>query len=71
MTTDVEIAHAGMALRGAARLMADRQVRRLPVTDQDKRPVGIVPQGGLATRADDDDLVGQTVKEISEKPDDE
>jgi CBS domain-containing protein len=70
MTDDLVYCHADQDTAEAAQLMADRQIRRLPVIDQDKRLVGIVSQGDLATRTDDDDLVGQTVEEISEKPGD-
>ena len=51
----------------AADLMARRQIRRLPVLDQDKRLVGVVSLGDLATRTPDDDVVGQTVQDISEQ----
>jgi CBS domain-containing protein len=67
MTDELVYCHADQDTAEAAQLMADRQIRRLPVIDQDKRLVGIVSQGDLATRTDDDDLVGQTVEEISEK----
>ena len=36
----------------AQRKMADRQVRRLPVVDADKRLVGIISLGDVATNAD-------------------
>lgn len=49
----------------AAQMMADRQIRRLPVLNRDKRLIGIVSQGDLAVRTRDDDMVGQTVEEIS------
>ena len=49
----------------AAASMAEQQVQRLPVLNRDKRLVGVVSQGDLATRSGDDDLVGQTVEEIS------
>jgi CBS domain-containing protein len=52
----------------AAQVMAERKVRRLAVLNRDKRLVGIVSQGDLAVRTPDDDLIGQTVEEIS-KPD--
>lgn len=50
----------------AAEMMADRQVRRIPVVDDDQRIVGIVVQADLAQRADvDADLLGDTVSEVS------
>lgn len=60
--------HADQDTAEAAQIMADRQIRRLPVVDEDMRLIGVVSQGDLATRTSDDDLVGQTVEEISEKP---
>ena len=51
----------------AADLMSQRQIRRLPVLSQDKRLVGVVSLGDLATRTPDDDVVGQTVQDISQK----
>jgi CBS domain-containing protein len=51
----------------AADLMAQRQIRRLPVLNQDKRLVGVVSLGDLATRTPDDDVVGQTVQDVSKQ----
>lgn len=48
----------------AARLMAQHQVRRLPVCEEDGRLVGMLAQADLA-RAGDDRLVGDTVEKIS------
>ena len=50
----------------AAELMAEKQLRRLPILSRDKRLVGVVSLGDLATRTGDDDVVGQTVEDISE-----
>jgi CBS domain-containing protein len=52
----------------AAELMAENEVRRLPVLNSDKRLVGIVSLGDLAARTGDDDIVGQTVQDISSSP---
>jgi len=51
----------------AAELMAEKQIRRLPIVNRDKRLVGVVSLGDLATRTGDDDVVGQTVEDISEQ----
>lgn len=48
----------------ALRLMGERQVRRLPVVDADKRLVGIVALGDLALERPQ--AVGPTVSDISE-----
>ena len=68
MTDDLVFCYDDQDTSDAAQVMAERQVRRLPVVDRDKRLVGVVSQGDLATRTSDDDLVGQTVEDISEGP---
>jgi CBS domain-containing protein len=35
--------------------------------NQDKRLVGVVSLGDLATRTSDDDIVGQTVQDVSQQ----
>ena len=49
----------------ALRLMAQHQVRRLPVVEEDGRLVGILAQADVA-RAGDDARTGQVVEEISQ-----
>ena len=49
----------------ALRLMAQHQVRRLPVVEEDGRLVGIVAQADVA-RHGDDARTGQVVEQISE-----
>jgi CBS domain-containing protein len=49
----------------ALRLMAQHQVRRLPVVEEDGRLVGIVAQADVA-REGDDRATGQMVQQISE-----
>jgi len=49
----------------ALRLMAQHQVRRLPVVEEDGRLVGIVAQADIA-RAGDDARTGQVVEQISQ-----
>ena len=49
----------------ALRLMAQHQVRRLPVVEEDGRLVGVVAQADVA-RHGDDAKTGQVVQEISE-----
>src|SRR6266487_2723537 len=49
----------------ALRLMAQHQVRRLPVVEEDGRLVGVVAQADIA-REGDDRQTGQLVEEISE-----
>lgn len=52
------------SLEEAARLMAEHQVRRLPVCEEDGRLVGMLAQADVA-RSGRDALVGDTVERIS------
>jgi CBS domain-containing protein len=49
----------------AERVMRERQVRRLPVVNRDKRLVGIVSLGDLATK-DDVSAAGETLEKVSQ-----
>jgi CBS domain-containing protein len=49
----------------ALRLMAQHQVRRLPVVEQDGRLVGVVAQADIARQADDR-KTGEVVERISQ-----
>jgi len=49
-----------------AALMGDRQVRRLPVLNREKRMVGIVSLGDLAVDDTADDEAGEALSEISQ-----
>ena len=64
-TTDVIAARPDMSTREAAELMAEHQVRRLPVVDGG-RLVGIVSIGDLAVKEAKDSRVGDTLEHISE-----
>jgi CBS domain-containing protein len=47
-------------------LMSIHQVRRIPVMDQNRRIVGIIAQGDIATRLDNAQKTGELVEKISE-----
>jgi CBS domain-containing protein len=50
----------------AARLMKNKQIRRLVVLNRDKRLVGILSLGDLAVDTRDERLAGETLERISE-----
>jgi CBS domain-containing protein len=63
MTGEVLYCTQDQSADEALRMMGEQQVRRLPVVDADKRLVGVVSLGDLATRGDSD--VDNAVREIS------
>ncbi len=65
MTADPVSVGPEQSVDEAQRIMADRQVRRLPVVE-DGRLVGLVVIGQVARRDDARD-VGETLKDVSEK----
>ena len=64
-TRGVICATSDMSTREARELMAEHQVRRLPVVDDDCL-VGIVSIGDLAVKEGKDGQVGDTLQSISE-----
>lgn len=62
---DVVTIDPQQSLDEAARLMAQHQVRRLPVVEEDGRLVGIVAQADVA-QAGKDSLTGELVQQISQ-----
>ena len=53
-------------VQAAARLMADRQVRRLPVVDRDGRLTGILAMADLAVDRETQDEAGKALEGVSE-----
>jgi len=53
-------------IQKALDVMAIHQVRRIPVTDENRRIVGIIAQGDVATRLDHPEKTGELVAKISE-----
>ena len=61
---DVVTVDPQQSLEEAARLMAEHQLRRLPVCEEDGKLVGIVAQADIA-QSGHDTLTGETVQQIS------
>jgi CBS domain-containing protein len=66
MTTDIVYGFDDQDVAAAARLMQEKQIRRLLVLNRAKRLVGIVSLGDLAVEAGDERLAGEALKQISE-----
>ncbi|MCX6345752.1 MAG: CBS domain-containing protein [Armatimonadetes bacterium] len=65
MTTNLVVGSPSMSLEEACILMADHQVRRLPIVENDKL-VGIIAQADLAIDLEEDELLAETLEKISE-----
>jgi CBS domain-containing protein len=61
---DVVTIDPQQSLEEAARLMAENQIRRLPVVEEDGKLVGILAQADVA-QVGHDQLTGETVQQIS------
>lgn len=65
MTSDVVTCRADQDANHVMDLMARHQLRRIPVTDEDNRIIGIVAQADVAVRADMPNKTGEVVERIS------
>ena len=66
MSSDLICCFEDQDISEAAKLMEDKQVRRLVVLNRDKQMVGILSLGDVATRNADDKLSGEALERISE-----
>jgi CBS domain-containing protein len=66
MTRDVIHCYEDEDAEAAARLMQERQVRRVLVIDHDERLVGIVSLGDLAAETGDPRRIGEVLQDVSE-----
>jgi CBS domain-containing protein len=66
MSTDLAYCFEDAEIGEALSLMENRQIRRLPVLNRDKRLVGIVSLGDLAVHSGQKGRLGETLKEVSQ-----
>jgi CBS domain-containing protein len=66
MTPEVIYCFDDEDVKEAAKKMEEKQVRRLPVLNREKRLVGIVSLGDLAVRTGKEKLVGEVLERVSE-----
>ena len=65
MSEGIAWAYEDDSVEKAAKLMSERQVRRLPVVDRDKRLIGIVALGDFAVERSQIEPAAQALSEIS------
>jgi CBS domain-containing protein len=66
MTPQVVYCFEDQDVTEAAKLMKEKQIRRLAVLNRQKRLTGIVSLGDLAVEAGNEQLAGETLEGISE-----
>jgi CBS domain-containing protein len=71
MTSEIYYCFENTSIDDAAILMMEKQIRRLPVINDDKDLIGIVSLGDISVDVEDDEFSGATLEEISKpsKPD--
>jgi CBS domain-containing protein len=65
MTREVITCRAEEDVQHAMRAMAEYQLRRIPVVDNDGMLVGIISQADVATRLNEPETTAEVVREIS------
>ena len=65
MSRDLCFCYEDESVESAAKVMEEKQIRRLPVFDRNERAVGIVSLGDLAVRNRDDRLSGKVLERVS------
>lgn len=65
MSTDLFTVSPDTFVFEAARLMGDKQVRRVPVVDADGRLAGIIAMADVALQTEDQQEIAETLEEIS------
>ena len=66
MTRKMVTCHAEDDLQKALDAMAENQLRRIPIVDNDDKLVGIIAQADVATRVNQPEKTAKMVKEISQ-----
>jgi CBS domain-containing protein len=66
MTPNVVYCFEDQDVRDAAELMAEKQIRRLVVLDRNKKLTGIISLGDICVRCGDEEMVANTLDDISQ-----
>jgi CBS domain-containing protein len=65
MTAEIKYVFEDEDIRTASRKMGDWQVRRLPVLNRDKRLVGVISLGDIASEAKDKQASGEAMEGVT------
>lgn len=65
MTPQVIYCFEDQDVSEVAKLMQEKQIRRLPILSREKRLVGIVSLGDLAVHSGEEKVISKTIKEVS------
>lgn len=65
MSREIVYCFEDQEIEEAMSLMEAKQIRRLPILSREKRLVGIVSLGDLAVHAGQNEMLGETLKEVS------
>ena len=66
MTPDIQFCMEDQPVEHAAKIMRERQIRRLVVLNRDRKLVGIISLGDLAVDTEDHELAGAALEDISQ-----
>lgn len=66
MTPSPITGNPSMSLEDACRLMANNQIRRLPIVDEKNHVVGVVALADLAIDFEEEEMIAETLEKISE-----
>ena len=66
MTQEVVYCFEDQEVSDAAKLMQERQIRRLPILNREKGLIGIVSLGDVAVHSGEKSVVAETINEVSE-----
>jgi CBS domain-containing protein len=68
MTHEVSWCYDDQTTDEVARLMKDKDIRRVLVLNREKRLVGVISIGDLAQASGEEQKAGETIKDIAEAP---
>jgi CBS domain-containing protein len=65
MSREIWFCYEDQSVESVAKLIEEKQIRRLPIFDRSERAIGMVSLGDLAVRNQDDRLSGEVLERVS------